>query len=179
MLRILHLTDFHLNKKTLKDWDDFLKEALLKKIDELQNENPIDLVLFTGDLIDKAGNDFKENDALVAPTTKALAIFKDQVINPILEKLNIDISRFIICPGNHDINRNADKPFHEIGLKGNLDSIDKINSFINSNEEDYDGIQRIKEYKDFEFELYKKVDNKLHSKFNFSFKIKRFNQCGK
>lgn len=171
MLRILHLTNFHLNKKTLKDWDNFLKEALLKKIEELQNENPIDLVLFTGDLIDKAGNDFKENDDVVAPTTKALEIFKNQVINPILEKLNIDISRFIICPGNHDINRNADKHFHEIGLKSNLDSIDKINSFINSNEEDYDGIQRIKEYKDFEFELYKKVDNKLHSKFNFSFKL--------
>ena len=33
MLRILHLTDFHLNKKTLKDWDDFLKEAFLNKIE--------------------------------------------------------------------------------------------------------------------------------------------------
>lgn len=171
MLRILHLTDFHLNKKTLKDWDDFLKEAFLNKIEELQKENPIDLVFFTGDLIDKAGIDFKEKDDSIPPTTKAFTIFKNQVIDPILEKLNIDISRFIICPGNHDINRNADKPFHETGLRSDLDSIDKVNSFINANEKDYDGVQRIKEYKDFEFELYKTYEDKLHSKFNFSIKL--------
>ena len=171
MLRILHLTDFHLNKKTLKDWDDFLKEAFLNKIEELQKENPIDLVFFTGDLIDKAGIDFKEKDDTIPPTTKAFTIFKNQIIDPILEKLNIDISRFIICPGNHDINRNADKQFHETGLRSDLDSIDNVNSFINANEEDYDGVQRIKEYKDFEFELYKTFDDKLHSKFNFSVKL--------
>ena len=171
MIRILHLTDFHLNKKTLKDWDGFLKEAFFKKIEELQNENPIDLVLFTGDMIDKAGFDFKEVDDTIQPTVKALNKFKKHIIEPILEKLNLDISRFIICPGNHDINRNADKPFHETGLRSDLDSIDKVNSFTNLNEDDYDGIQRIKEYKDFEFELYDGVDEKLHSKFKFSIKI--------
>lgn len=171
MIRILHLTDFHLNKKTLKDWDDFLKVAILKKLEEIRNENPIDLVLFTGDLIDKAGLDFKEIDDTINPTIKALNIFKKNIIEPILTKLGLDISRFIICPGNHDINRNADKPFHETGLKGDLNSIEKINSFTNLNEVDYDGIQRIKEYKDFEFELYKKVDEKLHAKFKFSIKL--------
>lgn len=168
MIRILHLTDFHLNKKTLKDWDDFLKEAFFFKIEELQNENPIDLVLFTGDMIDKAGFDFKETDDTIQPTVKALNKFKKHIIEPILEKLNIDISKFIICPGNHDINRNADKSFVESGLKTDLTTIDAINMFTNSDENDYLGIQRIKEYKDFEFELYKGVDKKLHSKFKFS-----------
>jgi 3',5'-cyclic AMP phosphodiesterase CpdA len=171
MIRILHLTDFHLNNKTLKDWDDFLKEAFFKKIEELQNERPIDLVLFTGDMIDKAGLDFKEKDDPISPTTKAFNLFKNQIIDPIIQKLNIDISKFVICPGNHDINRNADKPFHEIGLKVNLDSIDKINSFTNLDVDDYDGIRRIKEYKDFEFELYKGVNEKIHSKFKFSIKL--------
>lgn len=164
MIRILHLTDFHLNIKTLKDWNDFLKEAFFKKIEELQIENPIDLVLFTGDLIDKAGEDF-------GSTEEGLNTFNENIIKPILNKLDLDISKFIICPGNHDINRNADKPFHEIGLKGSLNSIDKINSFTNSDEEEYDGIQRIKEYKDFEIELYKDVQNKVHEKFKFSVKI--------
>ncbi|MFV8364707.1 metallophosphoesterase [Flavobacterium sp. ZT3P35] len=149
----------------------FRTRHFLKKIEELQKENPIDLVFFTGDLINQAGIDFKEKDDTIPPTTKAFKIFKNQIIDPILEKLNIDISRFIICPGNHDINRNADKPFHEIGLKGNLHSIDEINSFINADEGDYDGVQRIKDYKNFEFELYKTFDDKLHSKFNFSVKL--------
>lgn len=55
MIRILHLTDFHLNNKTLKDWNDFLKDAFFKKLAEVHNEQGIDLVLFTGDMIDKAG----------------------------------------------------------------------------------------------------------------------------
>ena len=171
MIRILHLTDFHLNKKTLKDWDDFLREAFFKKIEELQSENPIDLVLFTGDMIDKAGFDFKETGDTIQPTVKALNEFKKYIIEPILEKLKIDISKFIICPGNHDINRNADKSFVESGLKTDLTTIDSINVFTNSSENDYLGIQRIKEYKDFEFELYKGVDEKLHSKFKFSIKL--------
>lgn len=171
MLRILHLTDFHLNTKTLKDWNDYLKEPFLKKLNEIQEDKPIDIVLFTGDLIDKAGIDFKEIDGTTQPTTKALTLFRNHIIEPILEKLNIDISRFVICPGNHDIDRNADKPFHESGLKNELNSIDKINSFTNQNEDEYDGIQRIKAYKDFEFDLYSEVQEKLHGKFKFSLKM--------
>ncbi|WP_454879773.1 metallophosphoesterase [Sphingobacterium detergens] len=164
MIRILHLTDFHLNNKTAKDWDDFLKGAFFKKLDELQDISPIDLVVFTGDMIDRAGSDFDS-------VKNGLEAFKNTVLNPILDKLKLDISKFIICPGNHDINRKADKYFNEVGLKAELNSIDKINSFTNSEEEDYEGIQRIKEYKDFEFDLYKDIENKLHSKFKFSMKL--------
>ncbi|MGC1631681.1 MAG: metallophosphoesterase, partial [Gelidibacter sp.] len=147
MIRILHLTDFHLNTKTLKDWNDFYKEAFFTKLNELQKERNIDLVVFTGDLIDKAGKDF-------GSATNGFYKFKTEIIETILRELNLDISRFIICPGNHDINRFADKKMDEIGIKGGLLSIEDINEFTDSNESDYDKIQRIKEYKDFEFELY-------------------------
>lgn len=50
-------------------------------------------------------------------------------------------------------------------------SIDKINTFTNLQENDYDGIQRIKEYKEFEFDLYKNIQDKIHSKFKFSLKL--------
>src|SRR5690554_3216453 len=98
MIRILHLTDFHLNNKTLKDWNDFMKAPFLKKIKEINDAQNIDLVVFTGDLIDKSGVDFKEKDDTDKPATKSFKIFKDEIINPILEILNLDISRFIICP---------------------------------------------------------------------------------
>lgn len=161
MIRILHLTDFHLNNKTLKDWNDFLKDAFFYKLDEIKKEKKIDLVLFTGDMIDQAGKDF-------GSVKVGLQKFYENIINPTLTALNLDISRFIICPGNHDINRNADKKFHENGLKHELNSIEMINSFMNSSPNDYDGIQRIKEYKKFELDLYNQVPNKLHSKFKFS-----------
>ncbi|MDQ7959642.1 metallophosphoesterase [Flavobacterium lindanitolerans] len=165
MIRILHLTDFHLNKKTLKDWDDFYKDAFFNKLDEIKNEQQIDLVFFTGDLIDRAGKDF-------GSVTKGLNKFRESIIYPILKELNLDISRFIICPGNHDVDRNADKGFFEAGLKSSLNNIDSINSFMDGKDSDYDGIQRIKEYKNFEFDLYKSINqNKLHSKFKFSLKL--------
>lgn len=164
MIRILHLTDFHLNNSTLKDWNDYYKEAFFEKIDYLQKDKSIDLVLFTGDLLDRAGKDF-------GSVTKGLNEFETQVINPILERLNIDISKFIICPGNHDIDRNADDKFYEAGLSSSLNSINEVNLFINNGDDNYSGIERIKEYKIFEFALYKDVKEKEHSKFKFSTKI--------
>lgn len=166
MLRILHLTDFHLNNKTLRDWNEFYKDAFFNKLTELSKEKNIDFVFFTGDLIDKGGKDFKE-------TYIALNEFKKIIILPILEKLEIDISRFIICPGNHDINRFADTKIDEIGLKGLLKNSEEIVDFINDREKgsSFQYIKRIEEYKKFEFELYKDINNeKSHSIFNFSIK---------
>ncbi|MDW5290920.1 metallophosphoesterase [Formosa sp. PL04] len=122
----------------------------------------MDLVVFTGDMIDKAGKDF-------GSVTNGLNKFKENIIVPIIQKLGLDITRFIICPGNHDIDRNADTKMDEIGIKGGLNTVDDINDFINNEEDNYDKINRIKEYKEFEIELYKSiVSDKLHSKFKFS-----------
>ncbi|AEK23758.1 metallophosphoesterase [Capnocytophaga canimorsus] len=166
MIRILHLTDFHLNTRTLDDWNKHYKKALFNKFDELQSEKKIDLVLFTGDMIDKAGKDF-------GSAKKGFESFKENIILPILEKLNLDISRFIICPGNHDIDRNADDEIDENGIKTTLTSIEKVVEFINNadNTNSYGRINRIKEYKEFEQDLYKDVDEKEQSIFKFSMKI--------
>jgi len=93
MIRILHLTDFHLNNKTLKDWNDFMKVPFLNKIEEIDNTQKIDLIVFTGDLIDQAGKDF-------GSVTNGLECFSENVIFPILEKLELDISRFITSSKN-------------------------------------------------------------------------------
>ena len=171
MIRILHLTDFHLNIKTLQDWNDFYKNAFFQKLDQLHTEKPIDLIVFTGDLIDKGGISFKEKNDTVSPETKGFQIFKENIITPILEKLNLDISRFIICPGNHDINRDADDEIDEIGLKNALDTTEKITHFITKADDNnsFKRIERIKEYKNFEKQLYLDIqDSKLQSIFKFS-----------
>lgn len=171
MLRILHLTDFHLNEKTLKDWNDFYKDAFFSKLNELSSEKAIDFICFTGDLIDKGGKDFpsKTNNGPL----NALNEFKRNIINPILEELNLDISRFIICPGNHDINRFADSKIDENGLKSSLTTSEEIISFIDErqNENSFNYIKRIEEYKKFEFGLYEDIiSDKLQDLFKFSFR---------
>ena len=86
MIRILHLTDFHLNKRTLRDWNDFYKTSFFEKLNKLHKERQIDLVVFTGDLIDKGGKDFKG-------VTLALNEFENNIITPILDLLNLDHSQ--------------------------------------------------------------------------------------
>jgi predicted MPP superfamily phosphohydrolase len=168
MIRILHLTDFHLDTRTLKDWNNFYKEALFEKLIELNSENPIDFIVFTGDLIDKAGKDFKG-------AKKGFEEFNEHVILPILNLLQLEVSRFIITPGNHDINRFADSKIDENGLKTTLNTSQEVIDFMDETERSgtYRYIERIKEYKDFEFSLYKSVeDEKLHSLFEFSLRYK-------
>ncbi|MFB9079644.1 metallophosphoesterase [Flavobacterium procerum] len=168
MIRILHLTDFHLDTRTLKDWNNFYKDALLEKLKELNEIRPIDFIVFTGDLIDKGGKDFKG-------ATKGFEEFKINVILPILELLQLEISRFIITPGNHDINRFADGKIDENGLKSTLTNAQEVIDFMDKAEKSgtYRHIERIKEYKNFEFSLYESVaDEKLHSLFQFSLRFK-------
>lgn len=164
MIRILHLTDFHLDNRTLKDWNNFYKEALFNKLNELNADNPIDFIVFTGDLLDKGGKDFKGAE-------KGFVEFKNHIILPILGLLNLDISRFVITAGNHDIVRAADSRIDENGLKTSLTTSQEVIDFMDDAEKSnsYRYIERIKEYKNFEFSLYESItENKLHSLFEFS-----------
>lgn len=166
MLRILHLSDFHLNKRTLRDWNDFTKEAFLKKIAELQKEKQIDFVLFTGDLVDKAGADFES-------LTEGFNLFKENIIEPILKELDIDISRFIICPGNHDVNKNKDDEVTEEGVRATLKTSDDVVKLISDRIENnsYKYIERIREYKQFEQMLYESITED-HNQGIFEFSIR-------
>ncbi|MDZ4809446.1 MAG: metallophosphoesterase [Bacteroidota bacterium] len=73
MIRILHISDFHLNSKTLKDWKQFVKGTLTEKTAIFGNEKSIDLILYTGDLIDIGGKDLGD-------AAKGFALFRDEVI---------------------------------------------------------------------------------------------------
>lgn len=168
MIRILHLSDFHLNNRTLRDWNDFYKESFLEKVKEFHEKDKVDLVVFTGDLIDKAGKDLEG-------ATNAFVLFEKNIIRPILVTLELDISKFVICPGNHDVVRLADDEIDEIGLSSTLASSEKIISFIENSESlsSFKRIERIKEYKQFECKLYENTDvEKNQSIFSFSLKFK-------
>ncbi|MCR9133291.1 MAG: metallophosphoesterase [bacterium] len=149
MIRILHLSDFHLNPKTLNDWDNFLSKALLEKLSELSSEKEIDLVVFTGDLIDRGGRDFNNVE-------DAFDKFQNKVIHPILENLSIENNRFIIIPGNHDIVRELDSEYIEIGLRHSLSNTEKVNEFVENaiKTNNTEGIKRIIPFNNFKNNFY-------------------------
>lgn len=56
-MRILHFSDFHLTKNGINQ-SETLVERMLDIISPMKQEHKFDLILFTGDLIDKGGSSF-------------------------------------------------------------------------------------------------------------------------
>ena len=57
MVKLVHISDFHLNNANLDDWRQYIRKAfitLLKK--EFDGAKPI--IICTGDLLDQGGKDF-------------------------------------------------------------------------------------------------------------------------
>jgi len=152
MLRILHLTDFHLNDSTLKDWKNFIKQALIAKLDKIHNERPLDIIAFTGDLIDKGGMKFSGAD-------KAFAIFKTEVIDPLLTRFALPPQRFMMVPGNHDMTRDSDSELAELGARELLKNHEKVRPYLTTilQKGNQEGIKRLHYYKEFEKTFYENI----------------------
>ena len=163
MLRIIHFSDFHLNKKNLSDWNYFIKDSLLAELKRIHQEHPINLIFLTGDLIDRGGENFSS-------IAEAFAEFKKNIITPILTTLNLPIERFLIIPGNHDLNKKAEEEWEDDGLKLHLKDADNIQNFIRKGKEgDLKGFERIRPFKEFEKTLYEGISNNQLSFFDSNF----------
>lgn len=146
MIRIVHLSDFHLDASSLIDVKTFMMNTLIKDLKKYNEIKSIDLIIFTGDLVDKGGFSFNNDIEL------AFLNFEEIVITPILNELNLKREQVFFAPGNHDINRNADEEIEELGLRAKLKSIEEINKHIDSGKAI--GCRRVLDFKDFEKEFY-------------------------
>ena len=57
-LRILHISDFHLNRETRLDYEKYFKNSFIEDVSKQHSLVPFDLILFTGDIVDMGGKDF-------------------------------------------------------------------------------------------------------------------------
>ena len=57
-MRILHFSDFHLRPNGLGKRSMDIFHRMMEKLQEINQEENIDLVIFSGDMIDKGGKDF-------------------------------------------------------------------------------------------------------------------------
>jgi len=91
-MNILHLSDFHFRSKS---FEKFTEDGIINKLcDSLtKNSRKYDLVLFTGDLVYSGKNNSDFNNA------------KKHFIDRISNALDISTNNFILCPGNHDIDK--------------------------------------------------------------------------
>lgn len=165
MIRIIHLSDFHLNKQNLDDWNSYIKPALF-----IQLKNKIDpqntFIVCTGDLIDKGGKDY--------PNIKnSFDDFRINVIDSICNEFSLPINHFLIVPGNHDIKRSEDTAIVEAGCKAHFEqNYANVMEFMRNALENgqQEGIRRILPYKNFENTIYQDVINSSKSTFGTAFK---------
>lgn len=150
-MRILHFSDFHLRPGDEIRKSQQLLNNMLPTLEVVNNEKSIDLIIFSGDMVDKGGIGFDSIDL-------AFGIFKSLISDKIINTLNLTQERLIFVPGNHDIQRSLVDPFTEKGLIDELNSIKKVDEFIhNSNNNKY--TNRVNAFKAFQENYYKDIQN--------------------
>lgn len=139
---ILHMADLHMNQKDESNID-IVVGALFKDLDKINKEKNLNpgLIFFTGDLISK-GENFESESQLAY----------NKFIIPLLKHLKLSEDKFIIVPGNHEVDRSKIIETYEIGLNDilkNNESFVNLFSKINENNAEKEIIEnRLKAYID-------------------------------
>ena len=158
-MRILHFSDFHLNGNDI-DMAQAILGYMMDALKTIKQEQKIDIVLFSGDILDQGGRGF---DDLCSGFEK----FHEIVITPLMKCLELPESRFIFTPGNHDIDRNADSKRFEKDLEDNSTSIKGIIGLTkDSDVEDY--TKRINAFKTFENDYYSQFEDITYTPSRFA-----------
>ncbi|WP_439402441.1 metallophosphoesterase [Bradyrhizobium sp. DASA03068] len=119
-MKVLHLSDLHLSAKHQHDEEIVLKAAI-EAIEARRDEaGAFDVVIFSGDLVNRGGD---ENVFQTATST---------FIKRFLNAAGASESQFVICPGNHDIDRDVVRRvgYIEAGLLKTLTNRSEINKFV-------------------------------------------------
>lgn len=163
MIRIIHISDLHLEKEIPSFEKTAIINALAEDLKSQIDENTI--LVFTGDLIDKGAYNFSDK-------TNAFFTFEKVFINPILKENPSLKGKIFVVPGNHDVFRDKIDKYSESGLKSELDSVKGLDSFIQSNRLKSKHLDRLEDYKSWESDFYKRYNHKESTNFEFSYKLR-------
>ena len=129
-LNILHISDAHIQKKNMTEISEIVQKLVadVKKVEE-EKKLSIDLVCFTGDLIQR-GDEALEGE-------KQWALATDILITPLLRELGLSDERFVFVPGNHEVDISKIVPRLEKGLI--IESLRDINEIMDNFYDSYNG----------------------------------------
>lgn len=137
-MRILHFSDFHLEGDGVS-FSEHMIDRMLEVLKPINHEKKFDLILFTGDMIDKGGRKFKD-------IKTAYDTFHRVVINKLCTQLDLPENCFYACPGNHEVNRNLVNCKKDYDLEHNLNSQDAISWYLRENKENDGFSERLRDY---------------------------------
>lgn len=164
-MRILHFSDFHLDKNPADiGKSQMLLKNMIESIKPYHQKRRIDLIIFTGDMINKGGCSFSD-------IKDGFQTFMYLIINPLLMALDLKKERFIFCPGNHDTDRTKDNKFAELGLTNQLNDAKSLEDFYDDPNSS-DVMRRILDFKEFEKSYYEGCSDLLFDFSNFQSNFK-------
>lgn len=128
ILNILHVSDVHIQKKDEADIKEIVQKLLddIKKV-QIEKNISIDLICFTGDLIQRGD--------MALDGERQWEMGKEILINPLLEQLGISFDKFIFVPGNHEVNTSEIVLGHERGL--HIKSLQEIDELMKGFDKSY------------------------------------------
>jgi len=128
-MRIVHLSDIHLSKSNFDEFKNTYCEALIRDLISFDKEKKIDIIVITGDLVDRGGHSLYSIDGFEDKSiySNPYSIFEKIFINPIISALGFSKENFLFVPGNHDIDEREILIKEEYDLKKIL-SIDNIDN---------------------------------------------------
>lgn len=121
-MRILHFSDFHLSKDGIKESHQ-LVDRMLDCLAPLNRKKKFDLIVFTGDMVDKGGSSFGN-------IKTAYDTFRTEVIDRLCDGLGIPTSAFYVCPGNHEVNRFLIDTKKDVELETELTTNVKLSQYL-------------------------------------------------
>jgi len=162
MIRLIHISDLHLESESLSHDKQNIINALIEDLVKFANENTI--LLFTGDILDKGGSGFENKN-------NAFNTFEEVFINPILEKNPLLKGNVFFVPGNHDVFREKIDDYTESGIRNELNNAVSVDEFVKKNRIKSRYLERLEDYKSFENNFYLKHNNKGTSNFESTFEL--------
>ena len=110
-MRIIHFSDFHLDNDQIKRCNGLINR-MIQALQQIHQEKAIDVIVFSGDLIDRAGYNFSEPKLM-----NGFEKFEKIVIKPITTALELPANRFIFTLGNHDVDQHQKPKMKRINLR--------------------------------------------------------------
>lgn len=162
-MRIVHLSDIHYSPSNKSTFTKAILDPLISDLERFDKIEKIDLICFTGDLLDKGGYSGGINKS----TEEVFLEFQIDVIEPIIKKLSLSKEKFLFIPGNHDINRTKILKVMENGLSTTLDTVENIENYMIHNQKELN-LERISEYKEFEEYYYSDFDGYCSNPFGYT-----------
>lgn len=150
-MRIIHFSDSHFRPGNNIAKSQKLTDHFINALKEIHAHKAIDLIIFSGDMVDKGGDGFPSMD-------NAFAIYKKFVIDEILKSIGLSQERFIFVCGNHDVVRGNDSKYEEKGLLDELTNIQKLDDFVRD-PDSLKHVKRIEPYNKFRTTYYLSLPN--------------------